>query len=57
MPVFSALNQASFTRPGTASIFTPKAGRPKSWITSAPVTSTCTVLFTGTTIGVSAASR
>ena len=34
MPSFSAWNQVSFSRPGTASIFTPKAGIVQEWITS-----------------------
>jgi hypothetical protein len=34
-----------------ASIFRPKAGRAKAWITSAPVTCTRTTWLTGTTSG------
>jgi len=40
-----------------ASILMPKAGMAKAWITSEAVTSTCTVLPTGTTIASSAARR
>ena len=45
MPSCSAWNQVSLSRPGTASIFTPKAGIVQAWITSAPVTCTCTTLL------------
>ena len=57
MPASSARNQVSFSRPGTASIFTPKAGMVQEWITSAPVTCIRTTAPTGTTMAVSVASR
>ena len=57
MPSSSAWNQVSLSRPGTASIFTPKAGIVQAWITSAPVTCMCTTASTGTTTAVSVASR
>ena len=44
-------------RPGTASILMPNDGTAKEWMTSAPVTSTCTTLFTGTTISLSTVKR
>ena len=56
MPSMVALNQVSFMRPGTASMRMPNDGTVKEWITSAPVTSTCTTLFTGTTISLSTVS-
>ena len=37
MPSRSTLNQVSLRRPGTASIFTPKAGIAQEWITSCAV--------------------
>ena len=40
-----------------ASILMPNDGTAKEWITSAPVVSTRTILFTGTTSSLSTASR
>ena len=51
------LNQASLTKPGMASFFTPKAGTHQEWITSLAVTSTRTFVPTGTTSGLSTFSR
>ena len=51
------MNQVSLMRPGTASILMPNDGTAKEWMTSAPVTSTCTTLFTGTTISLSTVKR
>ena len=56
MPSRVALNHVSLMRPGTASIFTPKAGTDQLWITSAPVVSTRTTLFSGTTCLICATS-
>ena len=43
------MNHVSFNLPGTASVFTPKAGTAQLWRTSAAVTWTLTILLTGTT--------
>ena len=46
-PIFSALNQVWFVRPGIASILPPSAGTHQLWMTSGVTTSSVTTRFSG----------
>ena len=57
VPTLSALNQVSFTRPGIASLLTPKAGSAQACYTSLAVIKTFTTLLTGTITSLSTANN